>query len=151
MGAVDPGGGAVCLANGMGVAGLAQPSDIGRVNIRRKYFRRRTPSAQRMVDHRLGAGLRKFFGGAARAAPATTTANSRARTCIGVLPHRFRRQDVEHGEPLDALGMIQRHAIGDAAAAIMVGDAEAQKIQAAASPRSCPAPCPLGIGRMVGS
>ena len=47
------------------------------------------------------------------------------------------RHDVEHGELLDPLGMIERQAMRDAGAAVVRADQEALMPEVLASPRPC--------------
>jgi len=44
---------------------------------------------------------------------------------VGLPVHRQRRRDVEDGEPRDGGRKVERHAVRDAAAAIVTGHAEA--------------------------
>jgi len=43
---------------------------------------------------------------------------------VHAVPHRPGRHDVEHGEPFEPSGMIEREPIGDAAAAVVPGEAK---------------------------
>ena len=44
---------------------------------------------------------------------------------VGTRPHLARGHDVEHRDRADALGVIERHAVGDPATAVVAGDREA--------------------------
>ena len=43
---------------------------------------------------------------------------------VGPRPHLCGRHDVEHRERADAIGVVERHAVGDAAPAVVAGDRE---------------------------
>jgi hypothetical protein len=43
---------------------------------------------------------------------------------VGAPPHFAGRDDVEHGEPFDRVRVVERHPVGDAAAAVVAGDGE---------------------------
>ena len=48
---------------------------------------------------------------------------------VGPRPHLGGRDDVEHSERADALGMVERHSVRDAAATIVPGDGESLKAE----------------------
>ena len=69
---------------------------------------------------------------------------------VGAPVHLARRHDIEHGQLLDGLGMIQRQAIGDAPAAVMPGDGEALEAELAHEGDLVARHGPLGIGLVIG-
>ena len=50
---------------------------------------------------------------------------------VGAGVHRGRGRDVEHGQALDRIGVVQRHAVRDPAAAVVADHGEAVEAQAA--------------------
>ena len=68
---------------------------------------------------------------------------------IGAPVHLARRHDVEHGELLDGVGMIERQAIGDASAAVMPGDGEALEAEMAHEGDLVARHRPLRIGLVI--
>ena len=68
---------------------------------------------------------------------------------IGAPVHLARRHDVEHGELLDGVGMIQRQAIGDPPAAVMPRHGEALEAEMAHEGDLVARHGPLGIGLMI--
>src|SRR5712664_620506 len=88
----------------------------------------------------LGRFLREEVAGADRATPDVVPPRPPEReqrpgpeaegeSSGGALPHRLRRQDVQHGQAIDAVGMVDRHAVGHAAAPIVPRHREARESQ----------------------
>ena len=147
--AVEARGRAVLLADRMGALGILQRFQVGRSHLRREDRRRRAPAAERGVEDDIGCrgqqALRQRIGlGQQRPGPV-----AEREAGIGAGPHRFRRQDVEDGEAVDAGRMVERHAVGDAAAAVVAGDREVREAQPLHDDRHVARHGALRVGRMV--
>ena len=127
--AVDRRGGTVFLADGVGMVGISKRLHIGGTYLRRERIRRKSPTPECTIDDGFGNRGSGCAPGAAAAARATTRASSRARTsasarCHTVSVGRMLSSTASRSAPI---GMIERHAIGNAAAAVSPGDREAQE------------------------
>ena len=104
------------------------------------------PSASSMTASGAAASSRSGSGSGCASSDhgqnAVATARRRA-------PRRRLRQDIEHGETIDALRMIERQPIGDPAAAIVPGDREAREPESHHDRHHVVRHRPLGVGRMV--
>jgi hypothetical protein len=122
--AIDRRGGAILFTNGVRAGGISQRVNIRRTNVLRKHVGRRTPICKRMIDDRVGRvrqdAFRQWFW-LGKQCPRPKT---QRESVIGSRPYCLRRQHIQHGEPLDAIRMIERHPIRYAAPTIVARDAE---------------------------
>src|SRR5215208_2726314 len=123
--AIDGRGGPILLADGVRVARIPKSPHIGGADLPGEHGRGSSPSAKRIVgdcfgDRRQDALGERFGLGEQRPRP-----EGQREPCIGQVPHGLGRQDVEDGEPLYTVRVVEGHAVGDATAAIVAGDREA--------------------------
>src|SRR5918997_1271018 len=127
--AIDGRGGPILLADGVRVAGIPKSPYIGGADLPGEHGRGSSPSAERIVDNCAGDRRQDALGeriglGEQRPGPV-----GQRQPCIGQLPHGLGRQDVEDGEALYAVRVVEGHAVGDATAAIVSGDREAPEAE----------------------
>ncbi len=148
--AIDGGGGPILLTDGMCVARIAKSLHIGSANLRREYRRGCTPSTERIVDDGFRNRLQDALGKRFRLSQQRPGPVGEREPRIGALPDCLCRQDIEHGELVELIGMIKSHLIGHPPATIMPSEREARKSQPLHHVHQILRHGSLGIGRMVG-
>ena len=147
--AIDGRGGSILLADGMYVDRIPKSLNIGRTDVRREYRRGRAPTAERVVDNGLRYcrqdALRKGLGLSEERSGPVREREPR----VGAVPYGPRRQDIEDGQAVDAVRMIESHAIGDATAAIMPRDREVPEPKPLHDDHHVVRHGPLPIWRMI--
>src|SRR5437879_441221 len=125
--AVDGGGGSILLTDRMCVSGISKSLSIGRTNLRREHSRGRAPSPERIIDDGFRGRRQDAFWKWLSLSEQRPRPEGERELCVGAGPDRLRRQDVENGEPVDAMWMVKSHPIGDATATIVSRNREARK------------------------
>ena len=148
MFSVNLGSGAILFTNGVRMARIAEGLYVRFTNLGWKYRRRRSPLVESAVDdgissHSKNALRQRFRLGQQRPWP-----EAQCEIGIGSFPSDAGRHHIEHGKPCDMPGMIKRHSIGHASAAIMSGNREAFKTQLFHHAHQLASHRPLRIGHV---
>ena len=128
---------------------IAQSLDICRSHVRGKHARGRTPSAERVVDDGVRCRRQDAFRKRFRLSKQRPGPEAKREPRIGAVPYHRRRQDVENGKSVDAVRMVESHAICEATAAIVPGDAEVRKPEPLHGDHHVSCHGPFCIWRMV--
>ena len=135
----------------MRMAGVAERFDIGAADLRRER-RAAEPhcdNASSMMAS--GTAAKDAFGQRLRLGKQRPGPEAQRQPGIGALPCRLSRHDIQDGEPADAVRMVESHAIGDAAAAIVPGDEKPPMAKLLHQGHHVPRHGALRIGRVVGA
>ena len=127
--AVERGGGAILLADGVGVFGMPQRLDIGGADFRREDPSGRAPAPQRIVHHGVGRRREDPLGKRLRLREQRPRPVVQRESVIRARPRAFRRHDVEHGRLVEPVGMVEGQTIGHPPPAIVARHGEAREAE----------------------
>src|SRR5215475_542039 len=111
--------GAIFFANCMHSCRITQRSNIGGTHLRRKTFTIRTPCCQRVVHDCVRARRNHPLRQRLWLCQQRPRPIAKREAHVGTFKYCSGWDDIEHGEPRDAVRVIESHAICDAPAAIM--------------------------------